>query len=390
MADALPPSTSALSEIERLRRLYRLFGATQCRGQSAVYETLSEVVANDDRLLALLLETPTDQRRPSLFFATVNLLLASRPSSELAAYYPTHGGSRTVDERLAPALSDFCGEFRDALLPLLRQRSTQTNEIRRCVALRLGLDYVHRRWSGPLALVEIGASAGLNLMFDHYGYSFGHDQSAAAAGSQVMVCCTVRGIPQGAKLLDAPPPITRRLGIDQHPIDLSDPDARAWLQAFIWPEQVDDLRNLRSAMDLVMSTSIVTMKQGEAAADTARLLADLPGREPVVVFTASLLSYLGAEARNTFVTQLKEAADRRSIAWVFAEGPGLLATMGLDIAALSGPVSRDNAHYLVGASLFGLDRDDKLLALADPYLRWVAPARGPADDFRWVSNAAQR
>jgi hypothetical protein len=48
---------------------------------------------------------------------------------------------------------------------VLRSRS-RTNEIRRCVALRLGLDHVRRRWPGPLALVEVGASAGLNLLLD--------------------------------------------------------------------------------------------------------------------------------------------------------------------------------------------------------------------------------
>jgi hypothetical protein len=64
-------------EVDRLRRLFRFFGATQCRGRSAVYEALSEGIADDDGLLDLLMSTPAEQRRPSLLFAAVNLLLAS-------------------------------------------------------------------------------------------------------------------------------------------------------------------------------------------------------------------------------------------------------------------------------------------------------------------------
>jgi Uncharacterized protein conserved in bacteria (DUF2332) len=84
--------------------------------------------------------------------------------------------------------------------------------------------------------------------------------------------------------------------------------------------------------------------------------------------------------------QLFPAAGRRPVAWVFAEAPGLAAAMNLTAPALTGPLARRNSLYLVGASLRGPgnSRDDSLLALADPYLRWLAPARGSTDDFEWV------
>jgi hypothetical protein len=100
------------------------------------------------------------------------------------------------------------------------------------------------------------------------------------------------------------------------------------------------------------------------------------------VFTASLLSYLTAAGRTAFVAQLQEAAGWRPVAWVFAEGPGLMAAAGLSAAALDGPLAQRNSRYLTGASLRGPGHhDDQLLALADPYLRWLAPARHGADDF---------
>ena len=379
------------AEAERLRRLFLFFAATQGRGRSAVYEVLSEAAASDGDLIDLLLSAPVDQRRPSLLFAAVNLLLAEHPGAELAAYYPIHGGRRAPDSRLAPAFSEFCAQHRDELARLLRDGSTQTNEIRRCVALRLGLDYVQRRWPGPVALVEAGASAGLNLLFDRYRYRLsGHDVPGAVE-SPVTISCEVKKdevneeLP-GGQLIGPLAEITSRLGFDQRPVDVADPAQRAWLEAFIWPEQTGELATLRGAIDLALSTGLATVVRGDAVTDTASLVKGLPGSEPVVVFTASLLSYLSAQARTAFADQLRQAATRRPVAWVFAEAPGLLATVGLDKAALGGPLAARNSLYLVGVSMRGPDfpDDDALLALADPYLRWLAPARNSADDFRWL------
>ena len=372
-------------ELRRLERFFRIFAATQCHGRSLVYERLSEGIAGDEDTLRLLMQTPQEQRRPSLLLAAVNLLLASHPDSALAAYYPTHGGLRPVDARLFPAFSAFCAEHRGDLVRLLREGSTQTNEIRRCVALRAGLAHVQRRWPGPLALAEAGASAGLNLLFDRYRYRLGGDKPTSAA-SQVVIGCELRGSAPAGQVLGAIPEVTSRLGIDREPVNLADPAARAWLEAFIWPEQTDDLATLRAAIDVARTAPALAVVRGDATTDTARLLSGLPGDEPVVVLTASLLSYLTPGGRAAFADQLRLAAGRRPVAWVFAEAPGLAATMNLTAPALAGPLAQRNTLYLVGASLHGPGNghDDSLLALADPYLRWLAPARTSTDDFAWV------
>ncbi|MFZ0189850.1 MAG: DUF2332 domain-containing protein [Streptosporangiaceae bacterium] len=379
------PVSGTADELRRLERFFRIFAATQCHGHSLVYERLSEGIAGDEDTLRLLMQTPQEQRRPSLLLAAVNLLLASHPDSALAAYYPTHAGLRPVDAQLLPAFSAFCSEHRGDLVRLLREGSTQTNEIRRCVALRVGLAHVQRRWPGPLALAEAGASAGLNLLFDRYRYRLGGDEPTSAA-SQVVIGCELRGDAPAGRVLGAIPEVTSRLGIDREPVDLADPAARAWLEAFIWPERTDDLATLRAAIDVARTAPALAVVRGDATTDTVRLLSGLPGNEPVVVFTASLLSYLTPGGRAAFAGQLRLAAGRRPVAWVFAEAPGLAATMNLTAPALAGPLAQRNTLYLVGASLRGpgSGRDDRLLALADPYLRWLAPARTSTDDFAWV------
>ena len=379
---------------ERLRRLFRFFAATQCRGRSAVYEALSEGIAGDDGLLDLLMAAPDDQRRPSLLLAAVNFLLASDPGAPLAAYYPVHGGRRPVDGQLVTAFAAFCDAHRGELGQLVRTQATQTNEIRRCVALRLGLDYLRRDWPGPVTLVEVGASAGLNLLVDRYRYRVGGQEASPSGAGPVTISCDIRDGDPAAGILGPVPQITARLGIDQQPVRLADPGARAWLEAFIWPEHTADLAVLRAAIDLATSGPAPVVVQGDAITDTARLLDQLPGREPIVVFTATLLSYLGASARAAFAAQLGQAAERRPVAWVFAEAPGLIAStaMATDpvLAALARPVAHRNALCLVGVRPFGnlpTSTDGALLALADPYLRWLAPARHPADDFQWLPPA---
>jgi hypothetical protein len=315
-------------------------------------------------------------------FAVVNHLLAVHPDAPLAAYYPTHDGHRPVDDGLFPAFLAFCADHAAELGTLLAGSATQTNEIRRCVALRLAFRQVGRTWPGPFALAEIGASAGLNLCFDQYRYRVGGQESGAE--SPVLISCDVRGdAPDG--LLGPAPRITSRLGIDRQPVALADPRQRAWLEAFIWPEDVDGLATLRAAIGVAASTGTTTVVHGDATTDTARLLAELPGDEPVVVFTASLLSYLDAGARAAFAAQLDEAARRRPVAWAFAEAPGLVAGMGLELPALRGPLATRNTSYLVGTSLRG--GGDCVLAMAEPYLRWLAPARRADDDFAWLDAA---
>ncbi len=371
--------------MEELRRLFRFFAATQCRGRSAVYEALSESVAGDDRLLELIMIASPEQRRPSLLFASVNCLLAQDPTAELRSYYPIHGGHRPVDGALGPTFADFCQRNRAPLLELLAHRSTQTNEVRRCVALRLGLRQVSRRWPGPLHLVEVGTSAGLNLIFDRYAYRL-DGQLVEGDRSAVVITTEVRGAGRLDWATGSDPVISRRLGLDQDLVELADIDARRWLEAFIWPEQVGDLATLRAAVATFLAQRTeVELVRGNAVTDTATLIMDLPGDEPVIVFTATLLNYLPAADRRAFLDQLDSAAARRRVAWVFAEAPGQVAPTGVRTAGLTGPLAKVGAVSAVGVSFRGEDRTDSLLAFADPYLRWIAPARTADDDFAWAA-----
>lgn len=337
-------------------------------------------------LLDLLTAAPEPQRRPSLLFAAVNFLLARNPGSELSAYYRIHGGTKDVDAGLVPAFVSFCTEHHDSLYDLVAQGSTQTNEIRRCVALRLGMRDVASHSSAPVHLVEPGASAGLNLIFEQYHYEVGDVTVRAGDTSDVTVRCRVRGDVLGADALDTYPPVRQRVGLDRDPVDLSDEHARRWLEAFIWPEQLTELATLRAAIAQYLHADDIRMVRGDAL-NMTDVLATLPEDEPVVVFTASLFTYLPPTERQRFVDQLRQLGDSRPIAWIFAEAPGLLATTDLRCLGLAGPLAHVGTTYAIGTSRNDAsEQEGHLLAIADPYLRWLAPARMHHDTFDWAAG----
>src|ERR1035438_7105550 len=124
---------------------YRAF-AEEARGLSPVYEELAESVAKDGAILGFLDSVPPEKRQPNLLFAAARYLLGDPLST---------GGLRTL-----------VSQQRAELAEVMLTRRTQTNEPARCATLLPALAQL----PPPLALIEVGASAGLTLLIDRYSY----------------------------------------------------------------------------------------------------------------------------------------------------------------------------------------------------------------------------
>jgi hypothetical protein len=141
---------------------------------------------------------------------------------------------------LAGALRHAFDEHADFLLPWL-ERTPQTNEVGRSSALMAGLLVVADRFPLPMLLLELGASAGLNLLLDRYRHDLGGTQAGDPA-SPLLLRPDWQGPP--------PPPagvrIAGRRGVDLHPVD---PAAnRERLLAYVWPDQPRRLRQIEAAL----------------------------------------------------------------------------------------------------------------------------------------------
>jgi hypothetical protein len=180
-----PPTPDA--PLEALAQRFMRFAEQECGDYAPFYAHLARGIAHDPELLAIAAHTRSGQQAPNLLLAAVHDLLLRGADHALAAFYPSvaHLAAVPPGDPL-PAFRAFCRDHRAALIDLVSTRLVQTNEPQRCTVLLPAFSMVARLASGrPLALIEVGASAGLNLLFDRYGYDYGAGQSAGALQSPI-------------------------------------------------------------------------------------------------------------------------------------------------------------------------------------------------------------
>jgi hypothetical protein len=294
-----------------LAREFRAFGRSAAP-ESALYGQLSELIAESPELLALAARSP--EGTAMVFLAAVHDELLRDPAHALAAYYPTVGGEG-AGPGLAEAFTAFCADREEALAATLAFRRTQTNEVARCGCLLPAFAAV--AGGRPLALIEIGASAGLNLLWDHYAYDYG-GRPAGLASSPLTIGCELVGphLPP----LD-PPPVSWRRGLDLAPIDASDPADARWLRACLWPDQTARQARLAAALEVAREHP-VDVRRGDALDVLPELIAEAPADALVCVFHTAVLIYLEREQIAALRAQL--GAVEREVVWIGGEAPGVL------------------------------------------------------------------
>jgi hypothetical protein len=210
----------------------------------------------------------------------------------------------------------------------------QTNEIARSAALYSGLMEIAAATGLPLALFELGASAGLNSIPDRYGYVLG-GRSAGRAGSPVTLAPRWSGpAPRGIE-----PRIVSRRACDRAPLDVTKPGDRERLIAYVWADQAERLARTAAAIDLALADP-VAVEQAEAAAWVEAVLpiGAAPGLARVL-FHSIAYQYFPEATKNRIAGHLqaigRAATSETPIAWLafeqFAEeGPRLTLTLWPD------------------------------------------------------------
>lgn len=267
---------------------YADFAAREARGASPSYERLSLAISHDEELLARLATLPPAKQQPNLLLAVVRLL----------------GGP--VDDPAA------CHDFVLANWPTVaaeaRSRATQTNEVGRCALLLPVLAALPQ----PLALLEVGTSAGLCLYPDRYAYRYG-THSIGASGP--VLDCAVTAMPPPTRL----PEVAWRAGLDINPLDVTDPADVAWLEALIWPEHDHRRERLRAAA-AIAAADPPNLVRGDLVDDLPALATQAPPDATLVVFHTSVLYQVAPARRAAFVELVRGLPGH----WISVECPDVL------------------------------------------------------------------
>jgi len=299
--------------------------AAEARGRSPQYEELATVVAGDSLALGFLRSLPAAKRQPNLLFAAATYLLGESP--ELAA--------------LRRLVGDRAGELTAVMLA----RRTQTNEAARCATLLPALAQLPQ----PLALIEIGASAGLTLLPDRYSYDYGDRQvTGTDPDAPVLSCRTLGPVPVPAQV----PDVAWRAGLDLNPLDVTADDDVRWLECLLWPGEAGRPERLAAAIETARRDP-PRIHRGDLLTDLPAVARDAPPHATLVIYHSAVLAYVAAEQRR----QVAETIRALNASWLSNEGPDV-------IPAIAFP-ERDGEKFV-------LVRDGtRALAFTDAHGAWI-------------------
>lgn len=313
---------------EPLAARFRRFAEIEVRGRSPRYEAFALGVAADAFTLDFLASLPEQKQQPNLLFAALR-----------------HACGTPRDW---PAFRALLRERADAVRATMLARRTQTNEAGRCATLLPVL----ARLPQPLALLEVGAAAGLCLLPDRYGYDYGARRLVPpSTDAPVFPCRTDSATP----LPSAQPLVAWRRGMDLHPLDVADAADCAWLETLVWPEQSERLHRLRAAL-AVARRDPPPIARGDLLGDLSACARQAPADATLVVFHSAVLAYVADVAvREAF----GQAVRKLGAVWVSNEAPGVFPSIR---ERLSRPGPR-------GAFLLSVDGVP--MAWTDPHGGWM-------------------
>ncbi len=301
---------------------------------SPLYEGLVARLADDIEgggrsweVLRGLADDPPDSAPALRFMGAVHRLVLEGRAPELARHYPSGGGvpADDVGRALLSTIEAHAEELSQSM-----KRPVQTNEVGRAGALVCGFLVVARETGLPLRVLEPGASAGLNLRWDHFLYEArGH--TWGPEGSPVRLCDFNS---EAALPFDVDARVVERAGCDINSLDVTTDEGRLTLLSYVWPDQVQRIRLLRGAMDIAARVP-AELEQANAPEWVRQRLRDLPDDTATVVYHSIFFQYMTQDDRDAFVAAIEDAGtragERAPLAWLRFEPGGDQAEIRLTL-----------------------------------------------------------
>ncbi len=280
---------------------------------------------------------------PLRLAGALHALVRAKKLPKLAKSYPPHPlpDQKTLSTAALKAIDQADEEICQWL-----EYPPQTNEVARSSTLYPGLMEIARTTKLPLALYELGASAGLNLILDRFAYKMGATE-AGQKGSPVLLAPLWRGNAPAA----GQPKIISRRGCDKNPLMVTNPEHRARLIAYVWPDQKQRILRIQAAIKLAL-VNPPQLEKADAAdwVETNISLNPEPGVARVL-FHSIAFQYFPEEAKQRITAHMARAGAKATLktplAWLAFEtspkdGPAL--TLKLWPGGKTRLLARADAH----------------------------------------------
>lgn len=296
---------------EKLSWRFKRFAIDECRGSSNLYEHLSYQIAEDDEILDLCLNATAGQPVPNLLFGAVHYLLLKGKKHKLGQYYPSIVKHPLAVDEAFIYFKDFCQQFEKEIIEILKSRLVQTNEVRRCAYLFPSFCYIYNKVAKPLSLIEIGTSAGLQLLWDRYSYSYGTDEVYGDKDSAVLVTSEMKD-KQPPPYLTKIPPVVSRMGLDLHVSNLRNQEDYLWLKSLIWPEHRDRLTLFEQAAHCFKENP-VELREGDGIVLLPDIIETIPSEATIGIFHTHVANQIPEPSKWTLIDKIKKIGARRDI-----------------------------------------------------------------------------
>ncbi|MGD6816364.1 DUF2332 domain-containing protein [Metabacillus sp. 113a] len=300
---------------EVLSQKFTNFAKNECKDSSGLYEFLALEIAKDNELLELCTNARNGQPVPNLLFGAVHYLLLKGYNHKLKDFYPS-----IVIEAKPPSQSfeyfkEFCIINKNELIQLLQTKLVQTNEVRRCAYLYPLFCLIYEQTKKPLALIEIGTSAGLQLLWDKYSYSYNTNEVVGNKQSRLHITSELKGETTLYPFL-APPPVATRVGIDLNTVDLTDEEEYLWLKSLIWTEHKERLMMFERAASYIKECP-VQLVEGDGVSLLSEIVNSVSNESTVCIFHTHVANQMPIETRKQLLSIVESLGKDRDVFHIY-------------------------------------------------------------------------